>query len=119
MTQRTPKSELESRIHKLQVHLAANDLDGALILQNADLFYFSGTIQQSHLYVPVEGQPLLMTRKSLARARQESALDNVVPLSVRGSCLLCGRSTVTPGPGDWGWNWMSCRPASFSPIKTY
>lgn len=81
MTPRTPKAELESRIRKLQVHLAANDLDGALILQNTDLFYFSGTIQQSHLYIPVEGQPLLMTRKSLARARQESALDNVVPLS--------------------------------------
>jgi Xaa-Pro aminopeptidase len=80
MTTRTPKSELESRIHKLQAHLAANDLDGALILQNTDLFYFSGTIQQSHLYIPVEGQPLLMTRKSLVRARQESALDKVVPL---------------------------------------
>ena len=81
MTPHTPKAELESRIQKLQAHLAASDLDGALILQNADLFYFSGTIQQSHLYIPVEGQPLLMTRKSLARARQESALDNVVPLS--------------------------------------
>jgi Xaa-Pro dipeptidase len=81
MTTRTPKAELESRTHKLQAHLAANDLDGALILQNADLFYFSGTIQQSHLYIPVEGQPLLMARKSLVRARQESALDKVVPLS--------------------------------------
>jgi Xaa-Pro dipeptidase len=81
MTPHTPKAELESRIRRLQAHLAANDLDGALILQNADLFYFSGTIQQSHLYIPVEGQPLLMTRKSLARAWQESALDNVVPLS--------------------------------------
>ncbi len=80
MTPRTPKAELESRIHKLQAHLATNDLDGALILQNTDLFYFSGTIQQSHLYIPVEGQPLLMARKSLARARQESALDKVVPL---------------------------------------
>jgi Xaa-Pro dipeptidase len=81
MTTRTPKAELESRTHKLQAHLAANDLDGVLILQNADLFYFSGTIQQSHLYIPVEGQPLLMARKSLVRARQESALDKVVPLS--------------------------------------
>lgn len=81
VTSHTPKAELESRIRKLQAHLAANDLGGALILQNTDLFYFSGTIQQSHLYIPVEGQPLLMARKSLARARQESALDKVVPLS--------------------------------------
>jgi Xaa-Pro aminopeptidase len=80
MTRNTPKAELESRIGKLQAHLAANDLDGALILQNTDLFYFSGTIQQSNLYIPAEGQPMLMARKSLVRARQESALDKVVPL---------------------------------------
>jgi Xaa-Pro aminopeptidase len=77
----TPKSELDSRIRKLQARLAADDLDGALILQNTDLFYFGGTIQQSHLYIPVEGEPLLMARRSLVRARQESALDNVVPMS--------------------------------------
>jgi Xaa-Pro dipeptidase len=81
MASYTPKSELESRIRKLQARLAADDLDGALILQNTDLFYFSGTIQQAHLYVPVEGQPLLMARRSLARARRESALDNVVPIA--------------------------------------
>jgi len=80
MTHLTPKAELKSRIRKLQAHLAAIDLGGALILQNTDLFYFSGTIQQSHLYIPVEGHPLLMTRKSLGRAQQESALDKVVPL---------------------------------------
>jgi Xaa-Pro dipeptidase len=80
MTPRTPKTELENRARSLQAHLAANDLDGALILQNTDLFYFSGTIQQSHLYIPVEGRPLLMARKSLVRAQQESALDKVVPL---------------------------------------
>jgi Xaa-Pro aminopeptidase len=81
VTPYTPRSELESRIHKLQAYLAAHDLDGALILQNTDLFYFSGTIQQSHLYIPVDGQPLLMARRSLARAKQESALDRVVPMS--------------------------------------
>jgi len=81
VTTYTPKTELESRIHKVQAHLAAADLDGALILQNTDLFYFGGTIQQSHLYIPVEGQPLLMVRRSLARAREESALDRVVPMS--------------------------------------
>ncbi len=77
----TPKSELQTRVGKLQALLAANDLDGALIVQNADLFYFAGTIQQSHLYIPVEGLPLLMTRRSFPRARTESALERVVPLN--------------------------------------
>ena len=75
--QLTPKSELDARMEKLQVQLDAGGLDGALILQNADLFYFSGTIQRSHLYVPADPslRPLLMTRKSLARARRESRLE--------------------------------------------
>ncbi len=77
----TPKSELDARVGKLQALLAANDLDGALIVQNTDLFYFAGTIQQSHLYIPVEGLPILMTRRTFSRAQKESALDRVVPLS--------------------------------------
>ena len=53
-----------------------------MILQSADLFYFSGTVQQSHLYLPADGEPLLMVRKSLDRARRESQLDpgRIVPL---------------------------------------
>ncbi|CAG0946750.1 Xaa-Pro dipeptidase [Anaerolineae bacterium] len=77
----TPKSELDTRIQKLQAHLAANDLDGALLAQNADLFYFAGTIQQSQLYIPREGVPILMTRRSFNRARTESALERAVPLA--------------------------------------
>ncbi len=77
----TPKSELDTRTHKLQALLAAHDIDGALIVQNADLFYFAGTIQQSHLYVPVEGPPILMARRSYPRAQQESALERIAPLA--------------------------------------
>jgi Xaa-Pro aminopeptidase len=76
-----PAVEIENRIARLQAALEEQQADGALILQNTDLFYYSGTIQQSHLYVPVQGKPLLMTRKSLARARAESAIEDIVPLS--------------------------------------
>jgi Xaa-Pro dipeptidase len=77
----TPRSELDARASRLQARLAQADLDGTLIVQTADLFYFAGTIQQAHLFIPVEGVPLLMARKSFDRARQESALDYVVPLA--------------------------------------
>ena len=50
----TPKSELEGRIEKLQKKLDKNNINGALILQKADLFYFAGTIQDAHLYVPCD-----------------------------------------------------------------
>jgi Xaa-Pro dipeptidase len=80
MTPTTPREELDRRIQQFQEYLGAQDTEGALILQNTDLFYFTGTIQQAHLYIPVEGAPLLMVRKSLARARTESALASIVPL---------------------------------------
>ncbi len=77
----TPLSELERRITALQTALQANAVDAALMLQNTDLFYFSGTIQQSYLFVPAEGSAILMSRKSFQRARSESALPTVLPLA--------------------------------------
>ena len=77
----TPKSELEERIKKLQLQLNDNDIDAALILQKADLFYLSGTIQDAHLYIPAEGEPLLMVRKTFDRAFAESSLQHIAPLN--------------------------------------
>jgi len=77
----TPKTEIDDRIEKLQQRLLQEGIDGAMILQNTDLFYFSGTIQQSHLYIPAQGRPLLMVRKSLERARDESPLATIIPLN--------------------------------------
>jgi Xaa-Pro aminopeptidase len=77
---RIPRAELDRRLVALQRCLQANRLDGALILQKADLLYFAGTIQQAQLYVPAEGPPLLMVRKSVARARAECPLERVVSL---------------------------------------
>ena len=58
----TPGSEIENRIQQLQIHLLKQGIEGALILQNTDLFYFAGTIQQSYLYVPAQGSPILMAK---------------------------------------------------------
>lgn len=80
----TPKSELEGRIEKLQRKLDENKIDGTLILQKADLFYFAGTIQDAHLYVPVDNDPILMVYKDLERARSESSIKNIVPLKNTG-----------------------------------
>jgi len=51
--------EIECRIRNLQMWLQEMGLDGAFILQNADLFYFSGTIQSSVLFIPQHGEPVL------------------------------------------------------------
>ena len=79
-TETTPHDEIEARVEKVKGELARDGIDAALILQVSDLFYLSGTIQQSHLYIPVDGQPLLMVRKDFARAKSESPLDNIVAI---------------------------------------
>ena len=66
----TPRSELDQRISRFQTALAEQGLDGALISQNVDLFYFSGTMQTGQLLIPVSGEPLLMVRRSYERARE-------------------------------------------------
>ena len=76
----TPKTELNKRIARLQDRLQQNGIDGAIIVQNADLFYFSGTIQRSHLFIPSTGKPLLLVKKDLERAKKESALDIITSL---------------------------------------
>lgn len=79
-----PEQEIECRIRKFQLSLQKMDLDGAFILQNADLFYFSGTIQSSVLFIPQQGEPVLMVQKGLQRTRHESPLTHVFPVTGRG-----------------------------------
>ncbi len=76
----TPREEVEKRIQRLQFFLKKEKVDSCLILQNVDLFYFSGTIQHSYLFIPREGEPLLMVQKDFDRAMRESPLKNIVPI---------------------------------------
>lgn len=75
----TPTIELEYRCKKLQDYMIADGVDAVIIVQNADLFYFTGTVQSGNLYVPAQGQPLFMVRKDAGRARMESGLKEVIP----------------------------------------
>lgn len=76
----TPRSEIDQRLDKLKKQLEINHIDAALMVQRADLFYFSGTIQEAHLCVPVDGEPVLMVFRSFERATAESPLSRIVPL---------------------------------------
>lgn len=77
----TPAIELEYRCKKLQEQMVSELLDAVIIVQNADLFYFTGTVQSGNLYVPASGQPLFMVRKDAGRARMESGLKEVIPFN--------------------------------------
>ncbi|AET65179.1 Xaa-Pro dipeptidase [Methanothrix harundinacea 6Ac] len=74
-----PKAEIEDRVERLQSRMEG--LTGAIIFQAVDMLYFSGTAQEGLVYVPAdpEAEAVVMVRKSLDRAREESPLD-VSPL---------------------------------------
>ena len=93
----TPKSELYQRVYSLQRLMKNQDIDGALVVQNADLFYFAGTVQQAHLYIPAEGEPTLAVKKNYERAARESALEKIVPLDSPKDLVK-----ILPGPGQRG-----------------
>ncbi|HEY6874144.1 MAG TPA: Xaa-Pro peptidase family protein [Geobacteraceae bacterium] len=73
------RMESEQRIIRLQRELKGRGIDGALLIYPIDVYYFSGTRQNSTLWVPADGNPRLLVRKSLARAVAESVIDETVP----------------------------------------
>ena len=74
------EEEISKRLNRFQKKLTAHEVDGALIVQKTDLYYFSGTDQDAHLWVPASGRPFLMVRKSMERAREDSPVRSIVPL---------------------------------------
>ncbi len=68
-----PRGELTSRIKRLKRRLQRQGIDLALIRQNADLYYFTGTVQDGHLLVPAKGDPLFCVWRAYERAKVEVA----------------------------------------------
>ena len=103
----TPVEELSARKQRLQRLLQEKGIDGAIILQRADLFYFSGTGQDGYLLIPASGESVLLVRKSFERARRESRL--LVVEKFRGSKALpkSGRFDFPPNPNHR--NGTGCR----------
>jgi len=75
----TPDTECRARLEALRATVRSQALDGALLAHATDVFYLSGTRQNAALWVPLEGEPALLVRKSMARAREESPLADVRP----------------------------------------
>jgi len=71
----TPKEEIQGRIDKLKKRMEKQGIDLAIILQNVDLFYFTGTLQKGVLAVSVDRDPVFFVEKSLARAEAETPLE--------------------------------------------
>lgn len=106
------RAELDARVARLQETLAHQGLNGALILHNVGVYYFSGTLQTSFLFIPARGEPLLMALKSQERARQESPLSRVVPVPGRSALRSALAETGLALEGSVGLE-MDVLPAAF------
>jgi len=71
----TPKDEIHARINKLKAKMEEQGIALAIILQNVDLFYLTGTMQKSVLAVSVDRDPVFFVEKSLQRATEETPLE--------------------------------------------
>ncbi len=91
-------SQIADRLRRLQAQLGADDIDAAVIVQNTDLAYFTGTNQQAHLIVPAAGEPRLLVRRTVERAREESPLAAIDPLrSLAGLGPALADAGLEPG----------------------
>lgn len=86
------RDEIERRWTRLRRYM---DCDALLVLQNVDLFYLTGTLQNAVLWFPREGEPVLAVRKSVERAKAESALKSIVPLKTYAEL-----QALIPHPGE-------------------
>lgn len=86
--EKVPAQDIHQRLTRFQTALATHDLDGALLFQNVDIYYFSGTIQSSILFIPTQGDPVLMVQKGFERVREECPLRNII--AVNGKSHLSG-----------------------------
>ena len=82
--EKVPASEIANRIIMLQALLRDNGVDAAIIRQNADLFYFTGTVQDSHLIVPSSGEPVLLVRRSIERTEDLSPIRPIIRMKSLG-----------------------------------
>lgn len=77
---RIPADEIDKRIAEIRKQLQKNQIDGLCIVQRVDLLYFSGTAQNGFLYIPAEGEPLLLIKRYMPRARGESSIKQIIEI---------------------------------------
>jgi Xaa-Pro dipeptidase len=76
-----PKSEALNRILRMQSWMQDAAVDCVFILQNADQYYFAGTVQIGLFCAPAAGDPIYLVQKSPSRARMESPWERIVPMA--------------------------------------
>ncbi len=91
-----PAAEAELRQEKCRRHLQslAPEVSGMLIFSRTNIYYLTGTRSNGILWLPREGEPVLMVRKAPERCRLESPLQHIVSFKsythIPELCAQCG-----------------------------
>ncbi|WP_281280422.1 M24 family metallopeptidase [Paenibacillus koleovorans] len=88
------RNETLLRRRRLQDKMRAQAMDGMILTQNVDLYYFTGSMQTGYLFIPTEGEAVFFVRRSLSRAEREAA----VPVRELGSLrqFMAGLAACSP-----------------------
>ena len=78
--QYTPIKEIEKRHTRLRGNMEKEKIEGLLVVQKMNLYYLSGTTQDGLLFIPLNGEPLLMIKRETERAIIESPIKNIITL---------------------------------------
>jgi Xaa-Pro aminopeptidase len=73
-----PRTETVERIRRFQTAMRSAKVDVALVQQNSDLYYLTGTVAEGVLAVPADGEAVFFVRRPFERAKDESAHQPVV-----------------------------------------
>lgn len=76
----TPLEVLIPRVEAIAALCAEHELGGMLLTDAYDVFYACGTSQQGLVFIPAQGEPLVLMRRHAGRAAAESPLV-VTPIS--------------------------------------
>jgi Xaa-Pro dipeptidase len=96
-----PAGEITTRLHRFRTLLQQEGFAAALLLQGTDLLYFTGSLANGALLVPVDSEPVYWVRRSLERSRQESPLEDCRPLP-RFPSLIAELTSRLPANGKLG-----------------
>jgi Xaa-Pro aminopeptidase len=74
-----PAAELERRQERCRAALGrvAPEAGGLLVFSRLNIFYLSGTYAAGVLWLPLDGRPVLLSRRGVERARLESPLERI------------------------------------------
>jgi Xaa-Pro aminopeptidase len=92
-----PAEEVEARLARFQARLAQAELPLALVTHPIDLYYLTGAMPDAWLVAPAAGRPILLVRKSLTRAREESSAVETRPFPGTGEAAALLRELLGPG----------------------